>query len=83
HNASFTVFDVTAFSSREDFQTRLRTHIDELHSSPTAEGVERVLFPGEKEWSRYRLALQQGVALPLDVEESLQRAAELTGISFS
>jgi ureidoglycolate dehydrogenase (NAD+) len=83
HNASFTVFDVTAFASREEFQTRLRTLIDELHASPTAEGVERVLLPGEMEWSRYRLALQQGVALPLDVEESLQRAAELTGISFS
>lgn len=83
HNASFTVFDVTAFASREEFQTRLRTLIDELHASPTAEGVERVLLPGEMEWSRYHLALQQGVALPLDVEESLQRAAELTGISFS
>jgi LDH2 family malate/lactate/ureidoglycolate dehydrogenase len=80
HNASFMVFDVTAFSSREVFQQRLRTLIDELHASPTAEGVERVVLPGEHEWNRYHTALQQGVMIPLDVEESLQRAAEMTGV---
>lgn len=80
HNASFMVFDVPAFSSREAFQKRLRTLIDELHASPTAEGVERVVLPGEHEWNRYHTALQQGVMLPLDVEESLQRAAEMTGV---
>jgi LDH2 family malate/lactate/ureidoglycolate dehydrogenase len=83
HNASFMVFDVTAFSSREAFQQRLRKLIDELHASPTAEGVERVVLPGEHEWNRYHAALHQGVMLPLDVEESLQRAAEMTGIALS
>jgi LDH2 family malate/lactate/ureidoglycolate dehydrogenase len=77
------VFDVTAFSSREAFQQRLRKLIDELHASPTAEGVERVVLPGEHEWNRYHAALHQGVMLPLDVEESLQRAAEMTGIALS
>jgi ureidoglycolate dehydrogenase (NAD+) len=82
HNASFTVFDVTAFASREEFEQRLRVLIEELHASPTADGTERVLLPGENEWNRYRLALQQGVALPLDVEDSLHRAAEMTGVAF-
>lgn len=82
HNASFTVFDVTAFASREAFQERLRRLIDELHASPTADGVERVVLPGEHEWNRYHAALEQGVMLPLDVTESLQRAAELTGVTL-
>jgi ureidoglycolate dehydrogenase (NAD+) len=82
HNASFMVFDVTAFASREEFQQRLRNLIDELHASPTAEGVERVVLPGEHEWNRYHKALEQGIMLPLDVQESLQRAAEMTGVAL-
>lgn len=82
HNASFTVFDVTAFASRETFNQRLGALIDELHAAPTADGVERVVLPGENEWTRYRLAQQHGVSLPVDVEESLMRSAELTGIEF-
>ena len=77
HNASFIVIDVAAIAPREQFDRRLRTLIDELHSSPTADGVDRVLLPGEREWNNYRMALQAGITLPADVVEKLQLAATL------
>ena len=82
HNASFIVIDVEAIASREQFDQRLRTLIDELHSSPTADGVECVLLPGEREWTNYRNARETGILLPSDVIEKLQMAATFAGVSL-
>lgn len=82
HNASFTVIDIAAISPRDDFDRRLRTLIDELHAAPAAEDVERVLLPGEREWSRYRSAKDHGIVLPPDVAEKLRQASELTGVQL-
>lgn len=81
HNASFIVLDVAAISTPGEFDRRLRKLIDELHAAPTAEGVDRVLLPGEREWSNYRRAQAEGIALPPDVVEKLQQAAEMTGVA--
>lgn len=81
HNASFIVIDVGAVAPREQFDQRLRTLIDELHSSPTADGVERVLLPGEREWNNYRTAVETGIMLPADVVKKLELAAHLAGQS--
>ena len=81
HNASFIVIDVEAIASREQFDQRLRTLIDELHSSPTADGVECVLLPGEREWTNYRTAVKTGIILPADVVRKLELATHLAGQS--
>lgn len=77
HNASFTVIDVAAMTIPGDFQRRIGTLIDELHATPTAAGVERVLLPGEREWNNLRQALISGIELPSDVHEKLRQAAEM------
>ena len=82
HNASFTVLDIAAISPRGDFDRRLKTLIDELHAAPAAADVERVLLPGEREWSRYRSTKENGINLPPDVAEKLRQAAELTGVQL-
>ncbi len=82
HNASFTVLDIAAISPRGDFDRRLKTLIDELHAAPAAADVERVLLPGEREWSRYRSTKVSGINLPPDVAEKLRQAAELTGVQL-
>ena len=79
HNAAFVVIDVGAISPREQFDQRLRLLIEELHSAPTAEGVEHVLLPGEREWINYKRAEKDGIQLPADVIEKLRLAAGLTG----
>jgi ureidoglycolate dehydrogenase (NAD+) len=81
HNASFTVIDAAAIASRELFDARLRSLIDELHSAKTADGIQQILIPGEREWNNYRRALESGIVLPADVEEKLNLAASLTGVS--
>jgi LDH2 family malate/lactate/ureidoglycolate dehydrogenase len=80
HNASFTVIDVAAMSPANEFDRRVRSLIDEIHSAPTAEGLDRLLLPGEREWSHYRRSLVEGIQLPSDVVESLRRAADITGV---
>jgi ureidoglycolate dehydrogenase (NAD+) len=82
HNASFMAIDINAMVPREQFEKRIRELIDEIHATPTADGVERVLMPGEREWSLYHKVQQTGIALPQDVLEKLSQAAEFTGVAF-
>jgi ureidoglycolate dehydrogenase (NAD+) len=83
HNASFTVIDIAAISPPGEFQPRIRRLIDELHAAPTAEGVDRVLLPGEREWINYHHAKVNGIDLPTDVREKLRQASEMTGVSLN
>ncbi len=80
HNASFTLYHVDAMTDRSEFNARLQRLIDEIHSAPTAVGVESVLLPGEREHSNARSALRNGIALPNDVRAKLREAAEIAHI---
>lgn len=82
HNASFIVLDVAAISAPGEFDRRLRNLIDELHAAPTAEGVDRVRLPGEREWENYHRAQTDGIPLPADVVEKLHLAGQMTGVSL-
>ncbi|MFO0937154.1 MAG: Ldh family oxidoreductase [Gemmataceae bacterium] len=80
HNASFTVIDVAAMSPLGEFQQRIQRLIDEIHAAPTADGVERVLLPGEREWQNYHRSQSRGIPLPPDVRDKLRLASEMTGV---
>ncbi len=82
HNASFIAIDIAAMVPPEQFEKRIRELVDEIHATPTADGVDRVLLPGEREWDFYRKVQTTGIALPQDVIEKLMQAAELTGVAF-
>ena len=75
HNASFIAIDIAAMVPREQFEQRLRKLIDEIHTAKTADGVERVLLPGEREANLMRQARQDGIALPADVIAKLETVA--------
>jgi len=79
HNASFVAIDVHAIAGAEAFDQRLKSLISELHSAPTADGVDHVLLPGEREWNHYRQALAHGISLPSDVVDKLLEAAQVSG----
>ncbi len=81
HNASFLVIDVQSVCGREAFSQRLRRLIDEIHAAPTADGVDRVLLPGEREWNLRRQAHSLGIALPADVRDKLRGVAARLGES--
>ena len=81
HNASFIAIDVATIVTPDQYQQRLRKLIDEIHSAPTAEGVDRILLPGEREWKLHRQARSEGIALPVDVIAKLTQAAVDLGLS--
>lgn len=82
HNASFMVIDVGAIAPRAEFDQRLKHLIDELHAVPTAEGVDQVLLPGEREWRNFHRAQQEGIPLPADVRAKLQEVSALCGVEM-
>ncbi|MFO0941987.1 MAG: Ldh family oxidoreductase [Pirellulales bacterium] len=82
HNAGIIVMDTNTIADSDQYSSKLRSLIDEIHAAPTAQGVEQVLLPGEREWNNLRKAEQSGINLPEDVIEKLQQAAELTGVDF-
>jgi ureidoglycolate dehydrogenase (NAD+) len=81
HGAAFVVLD--AASIHPDLPGRVEALIDEVHSAPRADGVNRLLVPGELEWERMAQAETSGVTLPSDVVNSLQEAAALVGLDVS
>ncbi len=82
HNASFMVIDVGAIAPRAEYDARLKHLIDELHAVPTAEGVDQVLLPGEREWRNFHRAQQEGIPLPADVRAKLQEVSALCGVEM-
>jgi ureidoglycolate dehydrogenase (NAD+) len=79
HNASFVVLDIAAMAAPGEFEARLRKLIDEIHAAPTAQGVERILLPGEREWALHRIAQREGIDLPADVRNRLCTIVPETG----
>lgn len=76
HNAAFIVIDVNTISPPSEFAARMQYIIDQVHAQPTADGIERVLLPGEREWKLRRAAEKDGIALPEDVMAKLRTVSE-------
>jgi len=80
HNAGFLVLDVATIASPDQYETRIKSLIEEIHAAPTAAGIDRVLLPGEREWNLRNEAQQLGILLPEDVKTKLRTVAQETGI---
>lgn len=77
HGAAFLAVDAAAMAGgAEAFARRVHALIDEIHAAPTAEGVDRLMLPGEREWANRRRALSHGIALPADVVAALAPLAD-------
>ncbi len=70
------------FGGLDDFRSRVDVLIERLTSTPPAPGVEKVFYPGEIEFERERVALENGVLLPKASLEELQRAAALVNLKI-
>lgn len=79
HGAAFLAIDAGAIAPAEELLRRMEGLVDEIHAAPRAEGVERLLVPGEMEWERHARAEAEGIVLPGDVVDSLGKAAEIAG----
>ncbi|MSU61657.1 MAG: Ldh family oxidoreductase [Pedosphaera sp.] len=82
HGSAFLAINVNCIAPLDEFARKVDALIDEIHNSPRADGVERLLIPGELEWERHDRAMREGIVLPVDVVESLERAVEGTGLNL-
>src|SRR5262249_48392827 len=80
HGAAFLAIDVSCIAPVQEFARKVEAVIEEVHNSPRAEGVDRLLVPGELEWERYDVAVEKGILLPSDVVANLQQASETVGL---
>lgn len=76
HNAAFIVIDVATIAPPAQFAARMQEIIDLIHSQPTADGVEQVVLPGEREWKLQRAAQTAGINLPEDVLAKLRTISQ-------
>jgi LDH2 family malate/lactate/ureidoglycolate dehydrogenase len=63
-----------------DFTARVDALIDQMHDSPTVPSVDRVLVPGERSHSSAVAADRDGLALPVEVFEMLERLGSELGV---
>lgn len=80
HGAAFIALNVDAVMPASRFAERMESLIDEIHSSPVADGTSRLLMPGEMEWERHERAMRQGITPPPDVVEKINEAADQVGL---
>lgn len=82
HGAAFVVVDTATMMPPAQFAQRMEELVDEIHQAPKADGVSRLYVPGEMEWEKHHSALKHGIPLPEDVIASLQKAADLAGLTL-
>jgi LDH2 family malate/lactate/ureidoglycolate dehydrogenase len=75
HGAAFLVIDASQILSKNEFEKRVDSMIEDIHQTPPAKGSDHVLLPGEIEWTKQRAAQKDGIALTEDVIESLRGLA--------
>ncbi len=81
HGAAFIAIDAGTISGG-GFADRVSDLIDEMNGAEPTDASAPVLVPGELEWSSYERSMTEGLVLPADVLENLERATEMTGVEF-
>jgi ureidoglycolate dehydrogenase (NAD+) len=76
HGAAFLAFNVGAMQNLDSFKERVDGLIDQIHETPTADGVDQLFVAGEFEWNRYQKSVDSGIDLPADVIAALNAMAD-------
>jgi len=78
----FGAWDVATFQPLDTFTAMMDEMIQTLHATQPAEGAERVMVHGDREFAMLRERTQNGIPLHPEVVENLQRVASDTGIAL-
>ncbi len=76
----FYAINIESFVPLDEFTEEIDQEIRVLRSSPPAEGVERVYFPGELEWMKHEKWSQEGMPLHRDHLKGLADLAKELGV---
>jgi ureidoglycolate dehydrogenase (NAD+) len=83
HGAAFIAIDPAVLGPREEFLERVDKLIDEIHATPTAAGVERIMVPGDREFAQQERARREPLILLADVAQNVRLAAEIAGLQLA
>jgi LDH2 family malate/lactate/ureidoglycolate dehydrogenase len=81
HCHAFCALRIDAFPSGSAFKDLMDEMVEKLHATPTAEGIDRIRFPGERSALTYQERRTTGIPLRPEVAEDLARVA--TDLSLS
>lgn len=73
--------DIDSFVGVDEFKETIDRLIEELKTSRLAAGHERILVPGEPEWTCRAIRLRDGIPIPVFVMETLDDFAKELGIA--
>lgn len=76
----FLALDIAAFMDVEDFLDRIDALAEHIHSSPTRQGVDRVLVPGQLEAEMTTRGHREGLPYPRSVYNRLLEIAADAGL---
>jgi LDH2 family malate/lactate/ureidoglycolate dehydrogenase len=82
HGAAFIAIDPRVFGT-DEFYDRTDAMIDEIHATPTAPGVSKIIVPGEREFANQKRVQTEPLVLPEDVAANVRKAAEIAKLSLS
>jgi len=76
----FILLDIKPFMAPQLFHTLVQQFIKELKAVPLAEGVEEILYPGERRKREYERRLREGIPVPESVIKELREVARKLAI---
>ena len=76
---AFIAINIETMIPKEAFEKRVDEYIDYVKSAPKAKGKDTIYMPGEIEWNRKQAADENGIEMPDDVADSLEKLAETIG----
>ena len=76
----FIAIDIKSFIALDDYYENTNKLVNEIKSSPTIEGVEEVMLPGEIEYRTMQSRLNYGIPLPIMVIRDLEQLALSLGV---
>ncbi|MFD2671708.1 Ldh family oxidoreductase [Marinicrinis sediminis] len=79
----FIAMDIGRMMPVAQFKQRMDEYIEDLKAEPKAPGVNEILIPGELEFRREQERKQQGIELPLKVQQMLSSLGERHGLSLT
>ncbi|MGO4887445.1 Ldh family oxidoreductase [Anaerobacillus sp. MEB173] len=78
----FMLLDVEKFMPIDVFQHLVKGFIEEIKAIPTKDGVDEILYPGERREREYQKRLNEGITISEEVENELSTLAKELNIPF-
>lgn len=79
---AFILLDIKQWMDLDMYEQRIEQILTEIKQSPLADGVEEILYPGERRKRSYLLSCKKGVPVSENIERELRSLSEKHNITF-